>query len=124
MAMHVEARVHETPLNPRSALSFGVGVGWTVQRAPSQRSASVIDLLTMFELGTILPTAVQAMGAVHEMASKTGCPGPAPAIVSAVQRRPSQPYANPSPTAVHALAVAHETAAESDAMGAAGGGRI
>jgi hypothetical protein len=67
-AMQAVAEVHDTPL--RSALSvtpMGLGVAWTDQVVPSQRSAMVPSPPEPTLTG---PTAVQAVGEVHDTSVK------------------------------------------------------
>lgn len=39
--MHADAEAHDTPLRKLPVAPLGLGVDWTVQDVPSQRSASV-----------------------------------------------------------------------------------
>ena len=59
-AVHAERDEQETPLKKSPCVSEGVGVDWTVHVVPFHRSASSAE--------AVLPTAVHALGEVHETA--------------------------------------------------------
>ncbi len=65
-AMHAAAEVHATPCSRLLAALAGFGVGWMLQWAPFQRSASVF--VGMPELSVVKPTAVQAEADMHATA--------------------------------------------------------
>ena len=70
-AVQARADPHDTP---RSSLYGERGVGWTTQREPFQRSTSVNQTPDLFAEP---PTAVHAVCAVHETASRTASIEPA-----------------------------------------------
>jgi hypothetical protein len=106
-AVHVEAVLHETPVKPLAVVSGGLGVGWIVQLVPSQRSAKVTPLLA--EKPSESPTAVQALGDVHDTLLRSTVACGTLAVDWIVQLVPSHTSAKAPPTATHAEAVLHET---------------
>jgi hypothetical protein len=114
-AVQAVADVHDTPLRPLSGTPLEFGVDWIDQAVPFHRSAKVCAFLNEIRLE---PTAVQAVGDVHDTAlNLTGFPVGL-GVVSTDQLVPFQPSAKVTvpvveiklePTAVQAVADVHET---------------
>ena len=60
--MQAEAEVHDTPVSRLLLTPAGSGVGWTVQRVPSQCS----DNVTRPDAFEVHPTAVHEVGELQE----------------------------------------------------------
>jgi hypothetical protein len=95
--VHAVADVHETPFRLLPAPTLGVAR--TLQRVPSQRSASVTGVPV---LSVLFPTAVHAVAEVHDTPDRLlACAPMGLGVVWIVQDVPSQPSA--SVTTVPAL---------------------
>jgi hypothetical protein len=112
-AMHDPGDVHETPPRPLAAAPGGLGVGVMRHLVPSHRSARVPE--------AVLPTAVHALGEVHETAFRNAPALPEVGVGWTLHRVPSHRSAivpvglpEPSkavPTAMHAEGDVHATPA-------------
>jgi hypothetical protein len=65
--VHAEADAHETPVRTLPWAPRGLGMGWTAQAVPFQRSASITAAPVLV---AEYPTAVQAEADVHDTAEK------------------------------------------------------
>jgi hypothetical protein len=101
---------HDTPASPIPPA--GLGIGWTAQLVPFQRSAR-------FFIEAVFPTAVQADAEVHETATRASPVLAEVGAVWALHLVPFQPsvivpvglpeLSTAMPTAMQALADGHET---------------
>lgn len=64
--MHAEAEAHDSPYRWLAVAPLGLGVDWTVQDVPSQRSASGSSVVLVVEY----PVAVQAEAEAHDTPSR------------------------------------------------------
>src|SRR6202035_185214 len=104
-AIHELAEVHDTPLRMPKKAPLGLGVAWTVQLLPFQRSASGAP--------PEMPTVMHEVAEVHD----TACRALELALGlwrdSIARRLPFQRSASvfwrPVPTAMHAFAALHDT---------------
>ncbi len=72
--MQAVAALHDIPANPEPIDPAGLGVAWTAQLVPFQRSASGTLVPVLLRL---LPPAVQAVAELHDTSRNSLPPDPA-----------------------------------------------
>ena len=104
-AVHELAELHDTPLRMAKKAPLGLGVAWTVQLLPFQRSASGAP--------PEMPTVMHEVAEVHDTACRALELALGLGLGSIAQRLPFQRSASvfwrPVPTAMHAFAALHDT---------------